>query len=52
MSGKTIAEVEHVNERLRVVALKRDVEPIMLIPSAQTAIARSANRALSPPTAG
>jgi Trk K+ transport system NAD-binding subunit len=39
LSGKSIAEVERANERLRVVALKRGEEPIKLIPSPQTALA-------------
>ena len=37
--GKTIGEVERENERVRLVALKRGVEPIHLIPPSQTALA-------------
>lgn len=36
--GKTIGDVEHENERVRVVALKRGTEPIHLIPTPQTRI--------------
>jgi len=39
LSGKSIAEVERENDRVRVVALKRDSEPITLIPTPQTILA-------------
>ena len=39
LSGKTIAEVERTNDRLRVVALKRGPDRIVLIPPPGTAIA-------------
>ncbi|MGO9265843.1 MAG: potassium channel family protein [Candidatus Binataceae bacterium] len=34
--GKSIGEVERANERVRLVALKRGSEPILLLPTSQT----------------
>jgi len=37
--GKTISAIEHANTRLRVVGLKRDGDPLSIIPDERTVIA-------------
>src|SRR5205807_1458542 len=39
LGGKMISDIERENDRVRVVALKRGVEPITLIPTPATVIA-------------
>lgn len=40
LDGRTVGEVEREHARLRVVAIKRDVEPVRIIPDAETRVAK------------
>lgn len=38
LAGTTVADIEHQNERVRIVGLKRGLEPLSLIPGPQTEV--------------